>query len=99
MTLPCLEFCERCAFTEQIDAACEPAGKNGKHKVTARLRRGKPGAEVTLCLVDPLWVKQRCRTRTVSAAGRAKAAWSNVPAGPWRVQMKECNAFTEVTCR
>lgn len=95
--LPCLEFCDRCSLAEKLSVNCA-TDEAGRPRVEGVVRHGRPGATVTLCLTDRLYVKNRCKTRTVNADGRATARWLRPAGEGWQVRMKECNVETYVTC-
>lgn len=95
--LPCLEFCDRCSFSERLSVEAQPDNTGG-YMVTARLRDAKPGAEIALRLSDALWVNLLDRQRTVDARGRAKARWHGVTPGCCRVALRECDVSADVIC-
>ncbi len=96
--IPCIDDCDQCSFTEQMEATCAPQ-EDGTVMVTARLTDAKPGA--TLTFVLDYWKKMK--GRTVRADGTARVKFKRQdpvpPLGTYHVTLKECDAPADAACR
>ena len=84
---------EVCSGKEKLKAKCEVAGPD--HKITVKLKKGKPEAVLTFRLdADPKTDKRK----TVNDRGKAKAKFKRVPAGEHTVELLGCNRQKRVVC-